>query len=70
MHIGKSSKSKPTVVTCECGFFKSFFFVLLVVFNIYISMLILRDINIGFDAKFVHIVIKLYNKEAIIDSSP
>lgn len=54
MHIGKSSKSKPTVVTCECGFFfKFFFFVLLVVFNIYISMLILRDINIGFDAKFV-----------------
>lgn len=49
MHIGKSSKSKPTVVTCECVFF----FVLLVVFNIYISMLILRDINIGFDAKFV-----------------
>lgn len=53
MHIGKSSKSKPTVVTCECGFFLKFFFVLLVVFNIYNSMLILRDINIGFDAKFV-----------------
>lgn len=49
MHIGKSSKSKPTVVTCECGFFSYCLFV----FNIYISMLILRDMNIGFDAKFV-----------------